>query len=232
LPRLWGGVYAYIEELVQDYTRHIAPRFDFTDECAFLRSLPEPYSYHGDLAQDAGLSWRHKPSQGKRREHQADLKVAVRRLTGFGGTSDGLAGRRPDVIGRILLGHVILHGGLGCAAMEVMGGRCASGFFAGASQSVLAGSNLTDAQKLALAPLVGGFAGFRWAEGQAVGVSFGSTVALSGLVNNYLTHVQVLQMESEMTQCLLRADCGDEEMRAIIERYRGFSAANRASLQA
>jgi hypothetical protein len=86
------------------------------------------------------------------------------------------------------LPHLILHGGLGCAAMEVMGGRCASGFFAGASQSVLAGSNLTDEQKLALAPLVGGLAGFLWAEGQAVGVSFGSTVARTGLQNNYLAH--------------------------------------------
>ena len=73
---------------------------------------------------------------------------------------------------------MLLHGGLGCAAMEVMCGRCASGFFAGASQSVLAGSNLTDAQKLALAPLVGGLAGFLWAEGQAVGVGIPDRAAV------------------------------------------------------
>jgi hypothetical protein len=53
----------------------------------------------------------------------------------------------------------------------------------------LAGSNLTDEQKLRLAPLVGGLAGLLWAEGQAVGVSFASTITRTGLINNYLTHV-------------------------------------------
>jgi hypothetical protein len=51
LPRLRGGVYAYIQELVQDYTRRIVTRFDFMDECAFLRSLPEPYTFHGEFVQ-------------------------------------------------------------------------------------------------------------------------------------------------------------------------------------
>lgn len=43
---------AYIEELVEDYTRSMAPRFDFTDEPAFLRSLTETYTYHGEFVQD------------------------------------------------------------------------------------------------------------------------------------------------------------------------------------
>ncbi|OAN69615.1 hypothetical protein A8B83_01580 [Rhodobacteraceae bacterium EhC02] len=129
-------------------------------------------------------------------------------------------------------GHLLLHGGLGCALIEVMDGDCVAGFFAGVSQSLLAGSNLSDEQKLELAPLVGALSGFVFSGGNAINVSFGSTIAQSGIVNNYLTHVQVLQMESEMTQCLLRADCGDAEMRAIVERYRGLSAANRAELQA
>jgi hypothetical protein len=55
--------------------------------------------------------------------------------------------------------------------MEVMGGRGTSGFFAGASQSVLAGSNLTDEQKLRLAPLVGGLAGFSQAGAPALGLT-------------------------------------------------------------
>lgn len=50
--RLVDDVPAYIAELVEDYTRHMAPHFDFTDERAFLRSLPETYTYHGDLVQD------------------------------------------------------------------------------------------------------------------------------------------------------------------------------------
>jgi len=75
------------------------------------------------------------------------------------------------------------------AGVNAGGGRGTSGFFAGASHSVLAGSNLPDAQKLALASLVGGLAGFLWAEGQAVGVSFASTITRTGLINNYLSHV-------------------------------------------
>lgn len=51
------------------------------------------------------------------------------------------------------VGHLLLHGGAGCVALEAAGGDCAAGFFAGASSSVLAGSNLDDDQKLALAPL-------------------------------------------------------------------------------
>lgn len=50
--RLVDDVPAYIAELIEDYTRHMAPRFDFTDERAFLRSLPETCTYHGDLVQD------------------------------------------------------------------------------------------------------------------------------------------------------------------------------------
>jgi hypothetical protein len=105
--------------------------------------------------------------------------------------------------------------------------RCASGFFAGASQSVLAGSNLTDEQKLALAPLVGGLAGFLWAEGQAVGVSFGSTVARTGLINNYLTHADLANANALLRNCTRT----EEECRQLALAYLAQqSAANDLAL--
>lgn len=50
--RLVDDVPDYIAELFEDYTQYIAPRFDFTGERAFLRSLPENYTYHGDPTQN------------------------------------------------------------------------------------------------------------------------------------------------------------------------------------
>lgn len=99
------------------------------------------------------------------------------------------------------LPHLLLHGGAGCIAIELLNGNCASGFFAGVSQGVLAGSNLTDAQKTQLASLVGAAAGFLWADGQAIGVTFGGTIAESGLMNNYLTHTQLSQLSNELRNC-------------------------------
>ncbi|WP_339110155.1 filamentous hemagglutinin N-terminal domain-containing protein [Thioclava sp. GXIMD4216] len=99
------------------------------------------------------------------------------------------------------LPHMLLHGGFGCVAMEVMDGNCASGFFAGASSSVLAGSGLTDQQKLDLAPVVGAWASFFWSDGKAVNVSFASTLAQSAVVNNYLTHKDVEEAEALNAEC-------------------------------
>lgn len=103
------------------------------------------------------------------------------------------------------IGHMLLHGGVGCVAMEAIGGNCTAGFFSGVGQSLLAGSDLTDDQKLALAPLAGALGAFFFADGNAVNVSFGSQVATSGLLNNYLTHRQLAE--------IMAADekCGDDE---------------------
>jgi hypothetical protein len=94
------------------------------------------------------------------------------------------------------VGHLLLHGGVGCVALEALDGDCAAGFFAGAGSSLLAGSNLTDAQKLELAPLVGAIAAFPFANGEAVNVSFGATVAVSGILNNYLTHAEAVRLDA------------------------------------
>lgn len=130
------------------------------------------------------------------------------------------------------LPHLLLHGGLGCIAMEAMEGNCASGFFAGASQSVLAGSGLTDKQKEALAPLAGGLAGFLWADGQAVGVSFGSAIAEAGLKNNFLSHADEDFLRQEIEACMATADgCSEEDLYDIGEKLMARSRENIESLK-
>lgn len=110
------------------------------------------------------------------------------------------------------VGHLVLHGGVGCVALEALDGDCAAGFFAGASSSLLAGSNLTDAQKLRLAPLVGAFGGFIGGgiDGGAINVSFGGLVSRSGIENNYLTHAQVGEMLEQLRQCGRDEECRDD----------------------
>lgn len=103
------------------------------------------------------------------------------------------------------VGHLLLHGGVGCLALEALDGDCVAGFFSGASSSLLAGSNLTDEQKLELAPLVGSLVGFVFSGGVAVNVSFGGTVAQSGIVNNYLTHENRRALLAEIAACELEA---------------------------
>jgi hypothetical protein len=115
------------------------------------------------------------------------------------------------------LGHILLHGGAGCIAIELLDGNCASGFFAGVSQGVLAGSNLTDAQKIQLAPLLGSIAGFLWADGEAIGVTFGGTIAQSGLENNYLTHAQRQEWE-DMLGLLQRCVSEGRNCQPIIDQ--------------
>jgi Holliday junction resolvase-like predicted endonuclease len=103
------------------------------------------------------------------------------------------------------IGHLLLHGGVGCLALEALNGDCVAGFFSGASSSLLAGSNLTDEQILRLAPLLGALTGFVFSGGVAVNVSFGGTVAQSGIVNNYLTHENRRALLAEIAACELEA---------------------------
>ena len=129
--------------------------------------------------------------------------------------------------------HLLLHGGVGCLAMAAMQGDCAAGFFSAAGQSLLAGADgLTDEQKLALAPLVGSLIGFVLSDGNATNVSFGGTIATSGIVNNYLTHQQIEDLQAELdANCSSGPnimDCRDE----IFDKYRALSQANRDAMEA
>jgi hypothetical protein len=117
-------------------------------------------------------------------------------------------------------GHLLLHGGVGCVALEALDGDCAAGFFAGASSSVLAGSNLTDAQKLKLAPLVGAIAAFPFANGEGVNVSFGGTISQSGIRHNYLTHAELVELEQLRGQCTID---GNEQACERIDELQSIS---------
>ena len=108
------------------------------------------------------------------------------------------------------IGHLLLHGGAGCVALVAIDGNCAAGFFSGASQSVLAGSGLSDQQKADLVPLVGALAGFAFSDGEAINVTFGSTIATSGLENNYLSHQQVDDLTDRLRACGNDENCKDE----------------------
>jgi len=131
------------------------------------------------------------------------------------------------------VGHLILHGGVGCLALEALNGDCVAGFFAGASSSLLAGSNLSDEQILELAPLVGAFAGYFTSGGNAINVSFGGTISQSAVVNNFLTHVDIENFHAELRACeqANEAASGSCNVNEIAARYRELSDQRNADLQ-
>jgi len=125
------------------------------------------------------------------------------------------------------VGHVLLHGGAGCVALEALNGNCTAGFFSGASSSLLAGSNLSDEQKLRLAPVVGGFAGFAFSNGDAINVNFGSTISQSAVVNNYLTHQNIADLKAELAECEEKqGGCTDAELGVLAAKYQKISLQN------
>ncbi|EFO33272.1 putative hemagglutination repeat-containing protein [Roseibium sp. TrichSKD4] len=115
--------------------------------------------------------------------------------------------------------HAILHGLAGCAAGAVQNGGqgCAAGAAGGIAQSIFAGtlggSTLTGEQQAARAQFLGALAGYIFSGGDGSNVSTASGVALSGFVNNYLTHQQFDSMLESMRSC-----DGDEECRASVYR--------------
>lgn len=132
------------------------------------------------------------------------------------------------------VGHMILHGGVGCVAMAAMQGSCTAGFFSGVGQSVLTTvTGLTDDQKRELAPLLGSLIGFTFSNGNAANVSFGGTISQSGIINNYLSHKDLDDLLKDLATCEAKAQkCSDDEYYALIDKYRGVSAANDARLLA
>lgn len=124
------------------------------------------------------------------------------------------------------VGHLLLHGGVGCLALEAMNGDCVAGFFSGAASSLLAGSNLTDEQKLALAPLVSALAAFPFSGGEAINVAFASTIGQSAIVNNYLTHADLTELELELAQCRAQSssnECEGDALSTIMSKYAAIS---------
>lgn len=133
------------------------------------------------------------------------------------------------------VGHLVLHGGIGCLAIEAMDGNCATGFFAGAGASLLEGTNLTDEQKVQLAPVIGGLVGFVLSEGEAVNVSFGSTLALSAVQNNYLSVDELLEFRNALGTCAGLADTAYATCAKAVYADGGFAdkyEKNRGELEA
>ncbi len=117
--------------------------------------------------------------------------------------------------------HAALHGLVGCAAAEGLGGDCASGAAAGIAQSIYAGlqegeperlPGQTDEEYLAIhaawkadiaaqANLLGAAVGYVTSSGQAANVTNAATIAKSGAVNNYLSHTQFAQMIDDFREC-------------------------------
>jgi len=132
----------------------------------------------------------------------------------------GELGGGPDTQWEGSVGHLLLHGGVGCLALEALDGDCVAGFFSGAGSSLLAGSNLTPEQKAKLAPLVGALTGYVFSGGSAVNVSFGGTITVSAIKNNYLGHTELEAMQKELRACEFNdAAC----FNAVATKYLGIS---------
>ncbi len=127
--------------------------------------------------------------------------------------------------------HALLHGLAGCAFAEVTGGDCAAGAAAGIAQSIYAGyvdrNGLDKGQAVETAALIGAAAGFFFSSGKAENVSIGNTTAQSGFVNNYLSHDDLANLRSDLLACEEKeGGCSDEDVQALIDKYREISAIN------
>ena len=73
---------------------------------------------------------------------------------------------------------------------------------------------------------MGALSGFVFSGGNAINVSFGSTIAQSGIVNNYLTHADVAELEQDLARCEREngGSCEDQALADIIEKVRTRSS--------
>ncbi|KQB97604.1 hypothetical protein AL073_01250 [Loktanella sp. 1ANDIMAR09] len=117
--------------------------------------------------------------------------------------------------------HALLHGAVGCAAAEGLGGNCASGAAAGIAQSIYAGIlnrtapdgsdpavyNAWRAQVGDTAQLIGASVGYFTSGGDASNVSNGGSIAQSGVLNNYLYHHESERLAASKAALL---DCSED----------------------
>jgi len=85
---------------------------------------------------------------------------------------------------------------------------------------------LTLEQKIELAPLLGSIIGFVGSDGNATNVSFGGTLALSGLKNNYLSHAQWQDLIEEFGDCNGDRECIEQ----TLAEYRELSNTQEAQM--
>ncbi|WP_296428357.1 filamentous hemagglutinin N-terminal domain-containing protein [Yoonia sp.] len=127
------------------------------------------------------------------------------------------------------LAHAALHGLVGCAAAEALDGNCASGAAAAIAQSIYAGT-LDDtapdesdtaayaawqAQVADQAQLIGASVGYITSAGLASNVSNGGSIAQSGVVNNFLSHLETIEKiaaEEALAECAEALLCTEGEI--------------------
>lgn len=130
------------------------------------------------------------------------------------------------------LAHAALHGLVGCAAAEALDGNCASGAAAAIAQSLYAGTldgtapdesdtaayAAWQAQVADQAQLIGASVGYITSAGLADNVSNGGSIAQSGIINNYLNHVEAADLErarEELAACSAATNCDESTISAL-----------------
>ncbi|KQB97606.1 hypothetical protein AL073_01260 [Loktanella sp. 1ANDIMAR09] len=146
--------------------------------------------------------------------------------------------------------HAALHGLVGCAAAEGLGGNCASGAAAGIAQSVFAGLqegaperqpgqsdedyaavyNAWTNDVAAQANLLGAVVGYTTSGGQAVNVSNAASIAESGARHNYLGHTDLAVLADRLAECRADGACTEEELFSIRDEMLARSLANDEAL--
>ncbi|MFQ1702573.1 filamentous hemagglutinin N-terminal domain-containing protein [Loktanella agnita] len=117
--------------------------------------------------------------------------------------------------------HAALHGLVGCAAGEALGGSCGSGAASAIAQSVFAGLQDGEPKRgafssddaylaahgawkadiAAQANLLGAGVGYLTSGGTTANVSNGASIARSGAVNNFLSHTELVEMQNALAAC-------------------------------
>ncbi|MEJ6405108.1 cytidine deaminase-like fold-containing protein [Yoonia sp. 2307UL14-13] len=136
------------------------------------------------------------------------------------------------------LPHALLHGAVGCAAAEGLGGDCASGAAAGIAQSVFAGLQEGAPERLrgqtdedyatiyaawkndvaGQANLLGAAVGYATSGGAAINVSNAASIARSGSLNNYLSHMEEserIKARRALEECNATGQCTQAEIAAL-----------------
>jgi len=143
------------------------------------------------------------------------------------------------------LGHMLLHSGLGCVTSSITGGNCAAGAAGGLIQSVYAGA-IQDGEPtrdqyesdeafnaaygewssfhLNMVSMLGGIGGYVFSGGEAANVNIASSVAQSGLQNNYLNHTQRAEAEKlleaiQACKSASRSECSLSDLAKMTEAY-------------
>ncbi|WP_217353849.1 two-partner secretion domain-containing protein [Ruegeria arenilitoris] len=128
-------------------------------------------------------------------------------------------------------GHMLLHALAGCAAAEASGADCKSGAAGGIAASIYSGiagnSSLSIEEQNRLASVVGAVAGYLVSGGEADNVSTGSFVGQSAVLNNYLKHTDLANMQAALEACHAQdGGCSKADQRDIAVHFANVGLQN------